>query len=143
MLASNLTSSGASWECVNKALEPGLGLFTSLSHPWGGAPTYLLTEWAAGLRQAAGVPGFGYRNWVVDPSVGISMDLKNARARVVTAFDGNLELYWQLDEGNLNVVVHAPSGTKGTFMGLGSIEKLGTKSSQGQTDVYEVSLLLK
>ncbi|OHX00744.1 rhamnosidase-like protein [Colletotrichum incanum] len=38
--AQNKSAVGTSWEYVNAAtLQPGLGLFTSLSHPWGGAAT--------------------------------------------------------------------------------------------------------
>lgn len=59
MLANNLTSSGASREYVNQDGDPGLGLFTSLSHPWGGAPTYLTTAWVAGLRPTEGMGGMG------------------------------------------------------------------------------------
>lgn len=43
------TRSGASWEYAKPDGRPGLGAFTSLAHPWGGAPTYVLTAWAAGL----------------------------------------------------------------------------------------------
>ncbi|KAF1772283.1 Aldolase-type TIM barrel [Phytophthora cactorum] len=50
MISNENYRSGASWEYVSQSLEPGLEEFTSLSHPWGGAPTYLLTNYVAGIR---------------------------------------------------------------------------------------------
>lgn len=67
MFNNKATSSGASWEYLNQNGDPGLGIYSSLAHPWGGAPTYILTEWVTGIRTASGPPGFGYRNWVVAP----------------------------------------------------------------------------
>ena len=116
MLSNNETSTGASWEYVNQEGKPGLGLFTSLSHPWGGAPTYVLTEYAAGVRQAEGVEGFGYAHWVVDPSGGLAMGLKRAKATVGIAFGGSLEVEWCMEgEMRLNVCVKAPKKTSGVF----------------------------
>ncbi|KAK1995306.1 Six-hairpin glycosidase [Colletotrichum falcatum] len=115
--ARNKSAVGASWEYVNAAtLQPGLGLFTSLSHPWGGAPTYVLTEWAAGLRAAEGTDGFGYRNWVVAPASGVALGLKRARASVVTAFGGDLGVEWRRDGDKIGVTVRAPAGTQGRFV---------------------------
>jgi hypothetical protein len=88
MLNSNETPSGASWEYVNLKGNPGLGLYTSLSHPWGGA-TYLLTEYVAGLQKVDGAEGYGYGNWAVEPSVGAAMGLTSASAIIVTAFGGS------------------------------------------------------
>jgi hypothetical protein len=48
MVSQDAFYSGASWEYVGQNLTPGLSLFTSLSHPWGGAPSYLLTDYIAG-----------------------------------------------------------------------------------------------
>lgn len=142
MLASSLTSSGASWEYVSQTGTPGLGLFTSLSHPWGGAPTYLLTNYVAGVRQAEGVHGYGYRNWIVDPTVGLKMGLKMAKAVVVTDFSGNekLEVEWELEAQELRVRVKAPRGTTGVLMGLGDIGNFGAKRVQGEIVVYNVTL---
>ncbi|KAK1980087.1 Six-hairpin glycosidase-like protein [Colletotrichum cereale] len=115
--AQNKSAVGASWEYVNAATrQPGLGLFTSLGHPWGGAPTYVLTEWAAGLRAAEGTDGFGYRNWVVAPASGAALGLKRASARVVTAFDGELSVEWRKDGDEIAVVIRAPVGTQGRFV---------------------------
>ncbi|KAI1379576.1 Six-hairpin glycosidase-like protein [Hypoxylon crocopeplum] len=122
MLADNRTSTGASWEYVNLDEGPGLGLFTSLSHPWGGAPTYVLTEWAAGIQAAEGVDGFGYRSWVVAPQMGVYMGLEDVSARVVTAFDGDLAVHWQVENGTMAVTILAPSETRGVFR-LGQFEK--------------------
>ncbi|KAG6355071.1 hypothetical protein INS49_004152 [Diaporthe citri] len=72
MLGNDTTATGASWEYVSQAGDPGLGLFTSLAHPWGGAATYMLTERVLGLRPADGVEGFGYGSWVVDVSAGLA-----------------------------------------------------------------------
>ncbi|KAL2879863.1 hypothetical protein SGCOL_004908 [Colletotrichum sp. CLE4] len=115
--AQNRSAVGASWEYVNAATrQPGLGLFTSLSHPWGGAATYVLTEWAAGLRAAAGVDGFGYKNWVVSPATGVEMGLKRASAKVVTAFEGELSVEWIVRDGDIGVTIRAPIGTQGQFV---------------------------
>ncbi|KAH6671125.1 glycoside hydrolase family 78 protein [Halenospora varia] len=116
MLADEKTSTGASWEYVSVSSTPGLGLYTSLSHPWGGAPTYLLTEWVAGLRPAAGLAGFGYRNWVVDPSVGIAMGLKRASGSIVSGFGGSVDVKWKINDRNvLDVEIKAPAQTSGIF----------------------------
>ncbi|WDK13202.1 hypothetical protein CGRA01v4_04483 [Colletotrichum graminicola] len=115
--AQNKSAVGASWEYVNAAtLEPGLGLFTSLGHPWGGSPTYVLTEWAAGLRAVEGTDGFGYRNWVVAPASGVALGLKRASASVVTAFGGELSVEWRKDGDKIGVTISAPMDTKGQFM---------------------------
>ncbi|RDW74895.1 hypothetical protein BP6252_06037 [Coleophoma cylindrospora] len=116
MLVDNETKTGASWEYLNVAGAPGLGLYTSLSHPWGGAPTYLLTEWVAGLQAAAGAKGFGYGSWVVNPTLGVAMGLGKARATVMTAFSGSLEVAWSVvNASTLQVQINAPARTSGVF----------------------------
>jgi hypothetical protein len=45
MVTQNEYFTGASWEYLFPDGSPGLGLYTSLSHPWGGAPTYLLPQY--------------------------------------------------------------------------------------------------
>ncbi|TGO36963.1 hypothetical protein BHYA_0110g00290 [Botrytis hyacinthi] len=129
MLSNPKTSTGASWEYVNLEGNPGLGLFTSLAHPWGGAPTYLLTEWAAGLRRADGLSGYGYRNWLINPDVGLAMGLKTASARVVTAFNGSLSAKWTLDEGVVDVIINAPNNTSGVFEMAGTRKVLAGGNS--------------
>ncbi|KAH7018758.1 glycoside hydrolase family 78 protein [Ilyonectria destructans] len=121
MISNKETSTGTSWEYVNQAGNPGLGLFTSLSHPWGGAPTYVLTRGVAGIQQADGVDGFGYQNWVVTPQMGVSMGLKRAKANVVTAF-GTLTVEWHVSYGVMQVTIQAPKKTRGVFK-LGQTSK--------------------
>lgn len=116
MIADPETNVGASWEYVNSAtLAPGLGLFTSLSHPWGGAPTYVLTEWAAGLRPADGVGGFGYKSWVVAPESGAHLGLNEASATVVTPF-GDLSVEWKVEGQQVSATIQAPVDTSGSFV---------------------------
>lgn len=118
--------SGASWEYAKPDGQPGLGPFTSLAHPWGGAPTYVLTEWAAGLQTAPGPEGFGYRRWVVKPVLGLRMGLKQAEARVEGAA-GPVSVSWSLVGTELRVVIEAPSTTSGTFVLLEKTIGLGGK----------------
>ncbi|KAE8345118.1 hypothetical protein BDV24DRAFT_148538 [Aspergillus arachidicola] len=126
----NRTAVGASWEYVNAQTEqPGLSLFTSLSHPWGGAPTYILTEWAAGLRPAKGPDAFGYRKWIVAPETGFQMGLKRAQAKVVTAFDGSLSVEWHVQDGKLYANIMAPTSTEGQFVFRGKTIQLSGKAS--------------
>lgn len=116
MIADPGTNVGASWEYVNSAtLAPGLGLFTSLSHPWGGAPTYVLTEWAAGLQPAPGVDGFGYKSWVLRPESGVRLGLKEASATVVTP-SGDLSVEWSVEGQSISATIRAPADTSGSFV---------------------------
>lgn len=48
--------SGASWEYVQPNDSPGIDLFTSLAHPWGAAPTYVLSEYLLGVVPTS--PGY-------------------------------------------------------------------------------------
>ncbi|KKY32727.1 putative alpha-l-rhamnosidase [Diaporthe ampelina] len=124
MLGGNETAAtGASWEYVSQAGDPGLGLFTSLAHPWGGGATYVLTERVLGLRPADGVGGFGYARWVVDVSAGVALGLTRASGRVVSAF-GRLEAGWVVVQGGgggglLRCNVTAPAGTVGMLVHMG------------------------
>ncbi|KAF5538749.1 alpha-L-rhamnosidase A [Fusarium mexicanum] len=115
MLKDPETRSGASWEYLTPVGQPGLGAFTSLGHPWGGAATYILTEWVAGLRSADGVQGFGYKNWVVNPELGAHMGLSHARAKVPLYPSGELEVKWSIKSKKMTVQIKAPPETKGVF----------------------------
>lgn len=110
MINNKTTHSGASWEYVNTNLQPGLSRYTSLSHPWGGAPTYILTEYIAGIRPVT----FGYKTWVIAPGY-TGFDLKSASAQVTTPY-GVLRVGWSVANGKINAVVNAPAGTSGTFV---------------------------
>ncbi|KAI6360398.1 hypothetical protein MCOR25_006768 [Pyricularia grisea] len=125
----DMHASGASWEYLTTSGEPGLSLFTSLAHPWGGAATYALTRHAAGIRQAEGVAGFGYASWVVGPEVGVgSFGLKRVSAQVETP-KGPLAVDWKIeaDASGRNMVsvdIRAPAGTSGVFVYKGTTKVL-------------------
>ncbi|KAG9812733.1 Six-hairpin glycosidase, partial [Aureobasidium melanogenum] len=110
MIKNETTHSGASWEYVDTNLQPGLSRYTSLSHPWGGAPTYILTEYIAGIRPVT----FGYKTWVIAPAY-TGFDLKSAGAQVTTPY-GVLKVQWSVANGKINAVINAPAGTSGTFV---------------------------
>lgn len=128
MVKNPLTNTGASWEYVSQTGDPGLGLFTSLAHPWGGAATYIITEYGAGLQMADGIDGFGYKNWVVNPTAGLQWGLKQAKATVVTAYNSNIQVSWNVKNGRLNVVITAPKVTAGVFEYGGKERTLSGKS---------------
>ncbi|CAI7604485.1 unnamed protein product [Penicillium pancosmium] len=64
IVSNDSTKSGSIWEYVNQKSQPGYGEFTTLSHPWGGAATYALTNYVAGIRPVS----FGYKSWFVEPA---------------------------------------------------------------------------
>ncbi|KAG7400313.1 hypothetical protein PHYBOEH_006253 [Phytophthora boehmeriae] len=110
MISNEEYRSGASWEYVSQSLEPGLEEFTSLSHPWGGAPTYALTNYVVGIRPTE----FGFRRWIVNPLV-TGLNMTSANATVSTPY-GWLTAAWELrDDNELNVMITAPVGTEGVF----------------------------
>ena len=110
MVSQDAYYSGASWEYVGQNLTPGLSLFTSLSHPWGGAPSYLLTDYIAGIRPVTP----GYKTWTFVPGI-YGFNLTYAKATVPTLY-GPLSVKWSLGKkGKLTVNVKAPAGTSGTL----------------------------
>ncbi|KAI5200241.1 glycoside hydrolase family 78 protein [Aureobasidium subglaciale EXF-2481] len=109
MIQNDTTHSGASWEYVDTNLQPGLSRYTSLAHPWGGAPTYILTEYIAGIRPVT----YGYKTWVIAPAY-TGFDLKSAAAQVQTPY-GMLKVQWSIASGKIKAVINAPVGTSGTF----------------------------
>lgn len=98
---------GTSWEYVYPDGRPGLDLFTSHAHPWGGAPTYIFSEYVLGVQPTA--PGF--EEWLFAPVV---LDgLTWARGRVPTP-RGSIQAEWEVHDGVSVVLrVRAPEGTKG------------------------------
>jgi hypothetical protein len=111
MVTNNETSTGASWEYVNQEGKPGLGLFTSLSHPWGGAPTYLLTKFIAGIRQKPG--SFGWKKWAIEPA--LNAGLARLDARVPTPH-GSLGVSWVIEGNCATLVIESPEGTSGELV---------------------------
>ncbi|GAB1739427.1 hypothetical protein NU219Hw_g4386t1 [Hortaea werneckii] len=103
--------SGASWEYLYPDGSPGIDLFTSLSHPWGGAPTYVLPESVVGIRAIEP----GYREWALMPSVA-EMGLEHASATTVTPF-GNIEVDWRVskDERLHCATIFSPKGIHGYY----------------------------
>lgn len=107
MVANESSNSGASWEYVSQKSEPGLGQFTSLSHPWGGAATYALTNYVAGVRPT----GFGYRTWIIEPAyAGFGLGYMNA---TVPTPHGNLSVAWTAKDSVVTVEIRSPVGTTG------------------------------
>ncbi|KAJ5605310.1 glycoside hydrolase family 78 protein [Penicillium lagena] len=103
-MLSDKYGSGASWEYVGQNSAPGLSLFTSLSHPWCGAATYVLTEYIAGIRALT----TGHKTWIIQPSFrGFDLDWV-----AVTRY-GQLSMKWTYDFNILTVEVTAPRGTSG------------------------------
>ncbi|KAK8169307.1 Six-hairpin glycosidase-like protein [Phyllosticta citrichinensis] len=121
-------ASGASWEYMTPGLDgaqpaPALNAYTSLSHPWGGAPSYVLPMYVLGVRPTA--PGFA--QWeVVVPAVEAvrgALGVTWARGRVPVV-GGSVEVEWTWEEdgkgeGNIVVKVKAPAGTRGRVSVLG------------------------
>lgn len=73
--------SSASWEYVKPDGSPGIDLFTSLAHPWGAAPTYVLPEYLLGIRPDTA----GYKTFVLQPAIGY-LGLKEVQGRLPTPF---------------------------------------------------------
>lgn len=128
MIANESTYTGGSWEYVRADdLSPGLDLFTSLSHPWGGAPTYVLPQMLAGVRPITA----GYERWVVVPGIE-GFNLTSASARVPT-LKGILKVSWTLDQALLRVNISAPEGTSGSLVLPGKAD-LGSWTLDGGTN---------
>ncbi|USP75811.1 glycoside hydrolase family 78 protein [Curvularia clavata] len=107
MVNTDAYASGASWEYVKPDGTPGIDAFTSLAHPWGAAPTYVLPEYLLGVRTVTA----GYGRFVIQPAVGY-LGLERVEGRVPTPF-GEIEVGWSVEGGEACLDVEVPKGTKG------------------------------
>ncbi|KAL2865074.1 Six-hairpin glycosidase-like protein [Aspergillus lucknowensis] len=103
--------SGTSWEYVYPDGRPGLDLFTSHAHPWGGAPTYVFTEYILGIQPTA--PGF--TKWSFRPTLAHT-GLNWAKGRVPTPH-GTIEASWKVERNGrvVSTTACSPKGTWGTL----------------------------
>jgi hypothetical protein len=127
---------GASWEYVFPDGSPGLGLFTSLSHPWGGAPTYVLTEYLLGIQPVSA----GYSEWSFRPSLVNSTSW--ARGRVQTP-RGYIQGNWSLAGEELSMNICAPEGTRGSVQLPFSVRKCvldGRQTKVSRDDMFRVDV---
>ncbi|KAG8630089.1 hypothetical protein KVT40_001708 [Elsinoe batatas] len=102
--------SGASWEYLYPDGSPGISLFTSLSHPWGATPSYVLPRYVLGVKETK--PGF--EEWEMKPPT-TGLGLTWAKGKVPTP-RGSIQAQWKLNGKKLTVEVQAPRGTKGRIM---------------------------
>lgn len=100
MVDQNQYYTGASWEYVYADGAPGIGIFTSLCHPWGGAPTYVLSNYVLGIRRELD-KGSNEFEWVVDPvwEVVEKMGLTKAHGRMPLPNGGFIETSWWVTNG--------------------------------------------
>ncbi|KAL4746873.1 Six-hairpin glycosidase-like protein [Aspergillus terricola var. indicus] len=84
---------GTSWEYLYPDGRPGLDLFTSHAHPWGGAPTYVFTEYLLGVQPTS--PGF--ERWAFRPVI-TGMGLSWVEGRVPTP-RGSIKAGWAVENG--------------------------------------------
>jgi hypothetical protein len=109
MLNQNEYYTGAPWEYVYADGSPGIGIFTSLCHPWGGAPTYVLTDYVLGVRRELDATTGEYR-WVFDPVLEVlqGLGLTWVNGRVPLESGGWIEAGWEIEDGivvwNLEVI---------------------------------------
>ncbi|PIA99991.1 hypothetical protein CB0940_03560 [Cercospora beticola] len=102
--------SGASWEYEYPDGKPGIDLFTSLAHPWGAAPTYVLPQYVVGVTALE--PGF--KTWSFEPMIG-ALGLMNANATTWTPV-GPIEASWELVGKEAIVRARAPKGITGVLV---------------------------
>lgn len=129
MVNDNKYYSGASWEYVHPDGSPGIDLFTSLAHPWGAAPTYVLPEYLLGVTPTSP----GYKTIVVTPMIGY-LDLKDVSGRVPTPH-GQIEVSWKIDGSNVDLTIVAPEGVTGKIQLPAGTTGKDASSNDGQFEL--------
>lgn len=103
MLNQNEYYTGCPWEYVYADGSPGIGIFTSLCHPWGGAPTYILTDYVLGVRRDLNGTTGEY-GWVFDPVLevveGLGLSWVNGTVPIVSG--GWIEAGWRIVDGDVS-----------------------------------------
>jgi hypothetical protein len=129
MVKNNEYYSGASWEYVKPDGSPGIDLFTSLAHPWGAAPTYVLPEYLLGVVPSSP----GYEMVVITPMVGF-LNQSEVSGRVPTP-NGPINVAWTLDGTKVVMTVDIPSGTTATLQLPAGAAVVGEDLHDGQLEL--------
>jgi hypothetical protein len=124
MVNNNEYYSGASWEYVKPDGSPGIDLFTSLAHPWGAAPTYVLPEYLLGVAPTSP----GYKTASITPLIGY-LNLPEVSGRVPTPY-GPIEVSWAVNGTTVDLALLIPTGVTATLQ-LPSNLTMGGNSSHG------------
>lgn len=114
MLSPSRYYSGATWEYMFPDGSPGIETFTSLAHPWGSAPTYLLTQYVLGV----GPKTAGYGEWSFEPIPALirgGLDGLTWAKGVVPTPSGVVQASWEVDQstGQLNITAQGPVNSTG------------------------------
>lgn len=95
MVTEDQYCTGTSWEYLYQDGSPGIGLFTSLGHPWGGSPTYIYTGYILGLRTEWNEVNKSYQ-WIADPAfdVAAGLGITWASGKVPLPSGGHIQMCW-------------------------------------------------
>lgn len=129
MVRNNEYYTGASWEYVKPDGSPGIDLFTSLAHPWGAAPTYVLPEYLLGVAPTSP----GYKTAVITPLVGY-LDLPEVSGRVPTPY-GPIEVAWAIEGSRVEITLVIPEGVTATLQLPSSTTVSGDSSHNERMEV--------
>lgn len=132
MVTQNQYYSGASWEYIHPDGSPGINRFTSLSHPWGAAPTYVLPAYVLGITATSA----GYKTWTFTPLLE-GLDLDHAEGIVPTLY-GDIKASWHIKDDCVVVKTNVPIGTSATLM---IPEGCSTKHGGKNFDAGPIALL--
>jgi hypothetical protein len=121
--------SGASWEYVKPDGSPGIDLFTSLAHPWGAAPTYVLPEYLLGVAPTSP----GYKTAVITPLIGY-LNLPQVSGRVPTPH-GPIKVAWIVDDNSVELTLIVPTGVTATLQLPSGTTVSGHGPHDGQVEV--------
>jgi hypothetical protein len=117
MLSTSRYYTGASWEYVFPDGSPGLELYTSLAHPWGSAPTYLLTQYVLGVSPKTAA----YEQWSFEPIPALLRGglegLSWAEGIVPIPNGGAIKASWKVDQstGRVKITARGPAHTTGVI----------------------------
>ncbi|KAF3039022.1 hypothetical protein E8E12_007438 [Didymella heteroderae] len=128
MVNNNEYYSGASWEYVKPNGSPGIDLFTSLAHPWGAAPTYVLPEYLLGVAPTSP----GYKTAVITPLIGY-LDLPEVSGRVPTPY-GPIEVAWAVNGTFVDLTLVIPEGVTATLQLPSGMTVSGDSTHNGQME---------